>query len=62
MLNEQLAWDTPWFRRARRIDDELYARLRGVQRAVLMRAGELPGEEAHALQQLCDSLPMGRME
>ncbi len=43
------------------MEDELYFRLRGIQRAVLMRAGELPAEEASVLAALCDSLPMGRM-
>jgi len=43
------------------VEDELYFRLRGIQRAVLMRAGELPAEEAATLAALCDSLPMGRM-
>lgn len=42
------------------LEDELYFRLRAVQRAVLMRAGELPADEAQALAALCDSLPMGR--
>jgi HD-GYP domain-containing protein (c-di-GMP phosphodiesterase class II) len=42
------------------MEDELYFRLRGVQRAVMMKAGELPAEEAGALAALCDSLPMGR--
>ncbi|MBX3607431.1 MAG: HD domain-containing protein [Piscinibacter sp.] len=44
------------------MEDELYFRLRGVQRAVLMRAGELPAEEAQALGALCESLPMGRSD
>ena len=43
------------------MEDELYFRLRGIQRAVLMRAGELPAEEAAVLAALCESLPMGRM-
>ncbi len=43
------------------MEDELYFRLRGIQRAVLTRAGELPLEDAVALAALCDSLPMGRM-
>lgn len=42
------------------VEDELYFRLRGIQRAVVMRAGELPAEEARALKALCDSLSMGR--
>lgn len=44
------------------MEDELYFRLRGVQRAVLLRAGELLADEAVALARLCDSLPMGRAE
>jgi hypothetical protein len=43
------------------MEDELYFRLRGVPRAVMMKAGELPADEAGALAALCDSLPMGRM-
>jgi hypothetical protein len=42
------------------LEDELYFRLRGIQRAVLMRAGELPADEAAALAALCESLAMGR--
>lgn len=42
------------------MEDELYFRLRAVQRAVTMKAGELPPEEASALAALCESLPMGR--
>jgi hypothetical protein len=42
------------------VENELYARLRGVQRAALLRAGKLPVDEAAALQALCDSLAMGR--
>ncbi len=42
------------------MEDELYFRLRGVQRAVMMKAGELPANEAGALAALCESLPMGR--
>ena len=41
------------------MEDELYLRLRGVQRAALLRAGQLPAEEAAALGTLCDSLAMG---
>ncbi len=41
------------------IEDELYRRLRGVQRATLMRAGEaLPAEEMAALRGFCDGLAM----
>ncbi len=43
------------------VEDELYFRLRGVQRAVQVRAGELPAAEAGVLAALCESLPMGRM-
>ncbi|MFT3954463.1 MAG: HD domain-containing phosphohydrolase [Piscinibacter sp.] len=42
------------------MEDELYFRLRGVQRAVMLRAGELLAEESARLKLLCDSLPMGR--
>lgn len=42
------------------MEDELYFRLRGVQRAVMVKAGELPAAEAAALASLCESLPMGR--
>ncbi|MGD9835846.1 MAG: HD-GYP domain-containing protein [Piscinibacter sp.] len=42
------------------MEDELYFRLRGVQRAVMMKAGELSATEAGALAALCESLPMGR--
>ena len=41
------------------VEDELYFRLRGIQRATLMRAWQLPPEEAAALTRLCDSLAMG---
>jgi hypothetical protein len=41
------------------VEDELYFRLRGIQRAVLLLAGQLPPEEAAALGVLCDSLAMG---
>lgn len=41
------------------MEDELYFRLRGVQRATLLLAGELPPQEAAALGTLCDSLAMG---
>ena len=41
------------------IEDELYRRLRGVQRATLMRAGEaLPVEEMARLRGFCDGLAM----
>ncbi len=41
------------------VEDELYFRLRGVQRATLLLAGQLPPEEAAALGALCDTLAMG---
>lgn len=41
------------------MEDELYFRLRGVQRATLRLAGQLPPAEAAALGALCDSLAMG---
>jgi len=41
------------------LEDELYFRLRGVQRATLLLAGTLPAQEAAALAELCDSLAMG---
>ena len=41
------------------LEDELYFRLRGVQRATLLLAGTLPAHEAAALAELCDSLAMG---
>jgi hypothetical protein len=41
------------------LEDELYFRLRGVQRATLLLAGELPAAEAAALGELCESLAMG---
>jgi hypothetical protein len=41
------------------VEDELYIRLRGIQRATLLRAGKLPPAEAAELGALCDSLAMG---
>jgi len=41
------------------VEDVLYHRLRGVQRATLMRAGQLPAEHAARLAEFCDSLAMG---
>jgi hypothetical protein len=41
------------------VEDELYFRLRSVQRATLLLAGKLPPAEADALATLCDSLAMG---
>jgi len=41
------------------IEDELYRRLRGVQRAVMLRAGSLPEADASTLSTFCDGLVMG---
>jgi hypothetical protein len=41
------------------LEDELYFRLRGVQRATLLAAGKLPPEEAAVLDEVCDALAMG---
>jgi hypothetical protein len=41
------------------LEDELYFRLRGVQRATLLAAGKLPPEEAAVLNEVCESLAMG---
>jgi hypothetical protein len=41
------------------LEDELYFRLRGIQRATLLLAGQLPAPEAVALGALCDSFAMG---
>ena len=41
------------------VEDELYFRLRGIQRATLLLAGQLPPAEGAALGALCDSLAMG---
>jgi hypothetical protein len=41
------------------LEDELYFRLRGIQRATLLLAGQLPTPEAVALGVLCDSFAMG---
>jgi hypothetical protein len=41
------------------LEDELYFRLRGVQRATLLAAGKLPPEESAVLAAVCDSLAMG---
>ena len=40
------------------VEDELYRRLRGVQRAAQLRAGDLPAAEAQALAAFCDGLEM----
>lgn len=41
------------------VEDELYFRLRGVQRATLLLAGQLPPDEAATLNRFCDTLAMG---
>jgi len=41
------------------LEDELYFRLRGVQRATLLLAGQLPAPHAEELTTLCDSFAMG---
>jgi HD-GYP domain-containing protein (c-di-GMP phosphodiesterase class II) len=41
------------------LEDELYFRLRGVQRATLLAAGKLPPEEAAVLNEVCEALAMG---
>ena len=41
------------------VEDELYFRLRGVQRAALLLAGQLPADEAGTLNRFCDTLAMG---
>lgn len=41
------------------LEDAIYFRLRAVQRAMLLHAGELPANEAAALQALGESLAMG---
>jgi hypothetical protein len=41
------------------LEDELYFRLRGVQRATLLAAGKLPPEEAAVLDEVCGALAMG---
>ena len=41
------------------VEDELYFRLRGVQRATLLTAGTLPADEAAVLNRFCDTLAMG---
>lgn len=38
------------------IEDELLFRLRGIQRATLLRAGELPSDDARRLVDLCNAL------
>jgi hypothetical protein len=41
------------------LEDELYARLRGIQRATLLAAGRLPFETQARLADLCESLATG---
>lgn len=41
------------------VEDELYRRLRAVQRATLLRAGQLPAGEAGHLRTLCEGLAVG---
>ena len=41
------------------LEDELYFRLRGIQRATLLAAGKLPIEEQARLEDLCESLATG---
>jgi hypothetical protein len=41
------------------LENELYFRLRGVQRATLLAAGTLPAPQQAALGALCESLAMG---
>jgi HD domain len=65
--NESGMWGTPTPNSANAaeveaIEDELYRRLRGVQRAVMLRAGSLPGAEAAELTAFCDGLLMGTAE
>ena len=38
------------------VEDELLFRLRAIERAAVLRAGELPEEDAQRLRRLCDSL------
>jgi hypothetical protein len=40
------------------LEDEIYFRLRAIQRAMLLHAGELPADEMAALQALGESLAM----
>ncbi len=42
------------------VEDELYRRLRAVQRGTLLRAGQLPATEADQLRQLCEELAVGQ--
>jgi len=41
------------------LEDEIYFRLRAVQRATLLNAGQLPAAEKAQLAELCESLSMG---
>jgi len=38
------------------VEDELFHRLHAIERAALLRAGDLPLHDAHRLNLLCDSL------
>jgi hypothetical protein len=38
------------------VEDELFFRLHSIERAALLRAGELTPDDAHCLNQLCDAL------
>ncbi|MES1161463.1 MAG: HD domain-containing phosphohydrolase, partial [Rhizobacter sp.] len=40
------------------IEDELFFRLRSIERATLLRAGELPAGQAQQLRQLCDEITL----
>ena len=40
------------------LEDEIYFRLRAIQRAALLHAGELPPDEAATLRELCDAMSM----
>ncbi len=42
------------------VEDELFFRLRSIERATLLRAGDLPAPEAERLSELCGSLDTGR--
>ena len=40
------------------VEDELFFRLRSIERATLLRAGELPVADAQPLKRLCDQLTL----
>ena len=42
------------------VEDELFHRLRSIERATLLRAGKLPAAEAERLSELCGGLDTGR--